>query len=140
MIYGRILGSVKLHSWVTTLRQQGTEVQDGRSSTLGCTCRCVHFRGAQTSYGQITKTSNKDALDQELQLQVGQHHHQAGTKLRWINRDSAAHTVTANNGRSFDSGRLGKGQSYTHTFKSVGKKPYHCEIHPFMRGSVLVKR
>jgi plastocyanin len=63
-----------------------------------------------------------------------------GTKVKWINKDSALHTATANNGRSFDSGRLGKGQRYTHTFKSAGKKPYHCEIHPFMRGSVVVKR
>ena len=63
-----------------------------------------------------------------------------GTKVRWINKDSTAHTATANNGRSFDSGRLGKGQRYTHTFKSAGKKKYFCEIHPFMRGSVTVKR
>lgn len=63
-----------------------------------------------------------------------------GTKVRWINKDPHPHTATANNRRSFDSGRLGKGQSYTHTFKSVGKKPYHCEIHPFMRASVVVKR
>jgi plastocyanin len=63
-----------------------------------------------------------------------------GTKVRWINKDSTAHTATANNGRSFDSGRLGKGQRYTHTFKRTGKKPYHCEIHPDMRASVVVKR
>jgi plastocyanin len=63
-----------------------------------------------------------------------------GTKVRWINKDSTAHTATANNGRSFDSGRLGKGQRYTHTFKSAGKKRYHCEIHPDMRGRVVVKR
>src|ERR671921_2401322 len=63
-----------------------------------------------------------------------------GTKVRWINKDSAAHTATANNKRSFDSGRLGKGQSYTHTFKSVGKKPYHCEIHPHMKATITVKR
>jgi len=63
-----------------------------------------------------------------------------GMKVRWINKDSTAHTATANNGRSFDSGRLGKGQRYLHTFKSVGKKRYHCEIHPFMRASVVVKR
>src|SRR5918994_675304 len=29
-------GSVKLHSWISALGQQGTEVQDGKSSTLGC--------------------------------------------------------------------------------------------------------
>jgi plastocyanin len=63
-----------------------------------------------------------------------------GTKVRWINKDSTAHTATANNGRSFDSGRLGKGQRYTHTFKSAGKKSYHCKIHPDMRASVVVKR
>jgi plastocyanin len=63
-----------------------------------------------------------------------------GTKVRWINKDSTAHTATANNGRSFDSGRLGKGQRYTHTFKSAGKKKYHCEPHPHMRGTVVVKR
>ena len=48
--------------------------------------------------------------------------------------------MQANNGRSFDSGRLGKGQRYTHTFKRTGKKPYHCEIHPHMKGRITVKR
>jgi len=37
-----------------------------------------------------------------------------GTKVRWINKDSTAHTATANNGKSFDSGRLRPGQRYTH--------------------------
>jgi len=63
-----------------------------------------------------------------------------GTKVIWINKDSVQHTATANNGRSFDSGLLRKGQRYSHTFKSVGKKPYHCEPHPHMKGSVTVKR
>jgi plastocyanin len=63
-----------------------------------------------------------------------------GTKVRWINRDSTAHTATANKKRSFDSGQLSPGQSYTHTFKRAGKQSYHCEIHPDMMGSVVVKR
>jgi plastocyanin len=63
-----------------------------------------------------------------------------GTKVRWINRDSTTHTATANKKRSFDSGRLRPGQSYTHTFKRAGKQRYHCEIHPDMMGSVVVKR
>jgi plastocyanin len=63
-----------------------------------------------------------------------------GTKVRWINKDSTAHTATANNGRSFNSGLLSKGERYSHTFKSVGKKGYHCKPHPFMKGSVVVKR
>jgi plastocyanin len=63
-----------------------------------------------------------------------------GTRVRWINRDSTAHTATANKKRSFDSGRLSPGQRYTHTFKRAGKQRYHCEIHPDMMGSVVVKR
>ena len=63
-----------------------------------------------------------------------------GTKVRWINKDGIAHTATANNGRSFDSGLLSKGERYSHSFKRVGKKPYHCQPHPHMRGSVVVKR
>ena len=63
-----------------------------------------------------------------------------GTRVRWINKDMHPHTVTANQKGSFNSGRLGKGQSYSHIFRTAGKKAYHCEIHPFMRGSVVVKR
>jgi plastocyanin len=62
-----------------------------------------------------------------------------GTRVRWINKDSAPHTVTANN-RAFGSGHLRKGQRYSHTFKTAGKKGYHCNIHPFMRGSIVVQR
>src|ERR687893_305592 len=47
MIYGRTSASLKLHSWVTTLGQQGTEVQDGKSSTLGCMSRAITRRGAR---------------------------------------------------------------------------------------------
>jgi plastocyanin len=35
---------------------------------------------------------------------------------------------------------LRKGERYSHTFKSTGKKPYHCKPHPFMRGSITVIR
>ena len=63
-----------------------------------------------------------------------------GTKVIWINKDSVQHTATANNGKSFDSGLLRKGKSYSHTFKSAGKKPYFCKIHPHMKGSVTVER
>src|SRR5215204_272702 len=63
-----------------------------------------------------------------------------GTKVRWINKDSTAHTATANNGRSFNSGLLRKGERYSHRFKRAGKKGYHCRPHPFMRGSVTVTR
>jgi plastocyanin len=61
-----------------------------------------------------------------------------GTRVTWINRDMTKHTATASNG-AFDSGVLRPGQSYSHTFKTAGRtNKYHCEIHPFMKGSVTV--
>jgi len=61
-----------------------------------------------------------------------------GTRVTWINRDMTKHTATASNG-AFDSGILRPGQSYSHTFKTAGRtNKYHCEIHPFMKGSVTV--
>jgi plastocyanin len=60
-----------------------------------------------------------------------------GTRVIWINKDTAPAT---NKPRSFDSGRLGPRQRYSHTFRSAGKKSYHCEIHPSMKGRITVKR
>jgi plastocyanin len=65
-----------------------------------------------------------------------------GTKVIWINKDSAQHTATANNG-AFDSGLLRKGQRYSRTFKIRGKSKkyaYYCTPHPHMKGSITVKR
>ncbi len=62
-----------------------------------------------------------------------------GTRITWVNNDSAPHTVTANNG-AFDSGTLQQGEKFSRTFTKAGKKfAYHCEIHPQMQGKVTVK-
>lgn len=60
-----------------------------------------------------------------------------GTKVTWTNEDSAAHTVTGNNGGPA-SGDIGQGASYSYTFNAVGSFPYHCAIHPYMKGTVTV--
>lgn len=61
------------------------------------------------------------------------------TTVVWINQDSVAHTVTANNG-SFDSGPIAPGQTFRHTFLTEGVTVrYHCAIHPFMMGRVIVQ-
>ena len=54
----------------------------------------------------------------------------------WTNNDSTNHTVVALDG-SF-SATLQPGQTFTHTFTVPGVYNYHCTIHPFMEGSVVV--
>lgn len=62
----------------------------------------------------------------------------AGTTVTWTNNDSAAHTVTADDG-SFDSGNLAPGQSFTFTFDQSGSFTYHCSYHPNMVASIVVQ-
>ena len=62
----------------------------------------------------------------------------AGGTVIWIQRDGAPHTVTAKDG-GFDSGRLTKGDKFTHTFSKKGSYDYVCKFHPSMRGKVIVK-
>jgi plastocyanin len=59
------------------------------------------------------------------------------TTVTWVNRDSVAHTVTADNGL-FDSGQLAPGASYPVVLEGAGTVTYHCELHPEMRGSIVV--
>jgi len=56
----------------------------------------------------------------------------------WTNDDSAEHTVTATN-NSFNSGYIQPGQSFTYTFTTPGTYTYYCTIHPWMKGTVIVK-
>jgi plastocyanin len=61
----------------------------------------------------------------------------AGETVTWINDDSRRHTVTSKDG-VFDSGMMGKGQSFSFTFDKAGEYPYFCEPHPNMVGTVVV--
>jgi plastocyanin len=60
-----------------------------------------------------------------------------GGKVIWINRDSAPHTATAEDG-SFDTGTLEEGKLASETFKKPGTYAYVCSIHPQMHGTVEV--
>ncbi len=60
-----------------------------------------------------------------------------GTTVTWTNEDSAPHTVTSDSG-IFDSGQLPNGGSFSYTFNQNGRFDYHCSIHPYMKGSIIV--
>lgn len=62
---------------------------------------------------------------------------EAGGKVIWVNRDSAPHTATAEDG-SFDTGTLEEGKLKSEGFKEPGTYAYICSIHPQMHGTVEV--
>ncbi|HSW98893.1 MAG TPA: cupredoxin family copper-binding protein [Candidatus Saccharimonadales bacterium] len=63
-----------------------------------------------------------------------------GDTVTWTNKDSTAHTVTADTASSDApaSGDVAPGSTYSFTFKRAGTYIYHCAIHPSMQGSVTV--
>lgn len=60
---------------------------------------------------------------------------QVGDTVTFTNNDSAPHTATARDG-SFDTGRLGNGQSAEITVSAAGSFDYFCAIHPNMTGQI----
>lgn len=70
-----------------------------------------------------------------------------GAKIRWINRDTTAHTstsadfsaeATSNPPGSWNSPVLDVGKSWTRTFDTAGTFDYACSIHPYIKGTVKV--
>ncbi len=61
-----------------------------------------------------------------------------GTTITWRNKDAVNHTVTSD-AALFDSGLIPKDGTYTHTFTTAGTFPYHCTIHTYMTGTVVVQ-
>lgn len=60
-----------------------------------------------------------------------------GDSVIWTNDQGFDHTVTADGG-TFNA-TIHSGQTFTVTFNSAGEFPYHCNIHTFMHGKVVVQ-
>ncbi|MEK6918709.1 MAG: cupredoxin family copper-binding protein [Nanoarchaeota archaeon] len=62
-----------------------------------------------------------------------------GETIVWVNDDSMQHTVTSDSGSELNSGTIGLGQKYSHTFENAGTYEYHCEFHSSMKGKIIVQ-
>jgi plastocyanin len=65
------------------------------------------------------------------------------TVVIWVNNDPTIHTVTEGktdnkSPKEFDSEMLGPNDTFKHTFMRTGVFDYHCVVHPFMTGKVMV--
>jgi len=60
-----------------------------------------------------------------------------GTRVRWTNDGSVAHTTTSTTG-VWDSGSLATGETFSRVFRARGTFRYHCTIHADMTGKVVV--
>lgn len=72
-----------------------------------------------------------------------------GTKVRWVNEDTTAHTSTSADfsadattqpAGAWSSTIMDPGQSWERTFDTAGDYPYACSIHPYIKGTVEVTK
>ncbi len=61
-----------------------------------------------------------------------------GDTVKWTNSDTANHQIVADNG-SFASPILAPGRTYSFTFRTAGRFPYHDAIKPSLRARITVK-
>src|SRR3990170_5912624 len=59
-------------------------------------------------------------------------------EVRWVNNGSVAHTVAADRG-AFNSRQLAPGDTFSFAFTAAGTIDYHCEIHPTMKGQIVIE-
>lgn len=91
---------------------------------------------SQNASQQTTPTSAATVTISNFQFVPSTVTIKAGETVTWIQQDSVPHTVTI---RGFDpSPALSKGQSWSKTFDKSGQYSYMCNIHPSMKGTVIV--
>lgn len=61
----------------------------------------------------------------------------AGDTVTWTNDDTMLHDVDLD--ASGKSPEMHKGETFSKTFDKPGTYGYDCDIHPFMKGTVIVK-
>ena len=62
-----------------------------------------------------------------------------GTRIVWTNKDSDPHTVDSTKG-VWTSEALDTDSQFARVFTNTGTFPYYCSIHPFMHGTIVVKK
>lgn len=84
--------------------------------------------------GPVTKAEIKTMVFAPQRLEIA-----AGTTVTWSNNDPLVHTVSADD-KSWDSGPIEPGRSWSYTFTQAGEFAYHCTPHPFMKAVVVVRQ
>ena len=61
-----------------------------------------------------------------------------GDTVVWKNEDTVPHTAT-DRGKSFDSGSIVSGASWSYVVNKKGTYSYYCTFHPNMNGKLIVR-
>ena len=103
----------------------------------GCTSSSSPSPSPASSAVTSTTTQNSVAI-QNYAFNPSTLTIQKGADVTWKNYDSVQHTVVSDSS-AFSSPLLRTGNTYTFQFNDSGSFPYYCSIHPYMKGTIVVK-
>ena len=83
-------------------------------------------------------TSSHTVTIENMQFNPPQLSVRRGDRIVWVNKDMFPHTATAEN-KSFDSGSIAAGSSWSLVADKAGKFGYSCTFHPTMKGTLTVQ-
>jgi len=90
------------------------------------------------SPGPVTSTASQNSVSiQNYAFSPSTLTIQKGANVTWKNDDSVQHTVVSDSS-AFSSPLLSTGDTYTYQFNNSGSFSYHCSIHPYMKGTIVI--
>jgi plastocyanin len=101
------------------------------ATAYGSTTHAPAAQAAAARHAATVKLAN-------FAFKPGTIHVAPGQTIRFVNSDSATHTVTATKGAKFDSGNLKPGHAFSVKAGRAGTIRYVCLIHPGMKGTIKV--
>jgi plastocyanin len=91
-----------------------------------------------TALTTVTSTSGNDVSIVNFSFTPETRTVSVGTTVTWTNNDSATHHVASDTG-VFDSGDMSQNATFSFTFNNTGTFHYHCTIHTYMKGTIIVQ-
>ncbi len=82
--------------------------------------------------------SSHDVTIQNFAFNPGSLTVPVNTTVTWTNKDGTIHTVTSDTG-VFNSGNLSANGTFSFKFTAAGTYMYHCAIHTYMTGTIIVQ-
>src|SRR5215203_4945405 len=103
--------------------QPSAAASDGGSTAAACE--------VVTTAGEVTGSIADNAFDPAAVTAT------AGQVVAFTNEDSVPHTFALDDA-SCDTGNIANGASGAIRFDAAGSYPFHCNVHPSMKGTVTV--
>lgn len=109
------------------------------SLALGTTGAAVLMQSARTAAAATSATQPAVTIS-HYSFQPGALTVTKGSTVTWINKDDDVHTIKSTDGpEAFSSPALDNGNRFGFTFHRAGTYHYVCSVHPYMRGTIVVR-